>query len=130
MTLKKIRKSEKGQSLVEFALVLPVFLLILFGIIEFGRIWMTVNVITGAAREGARVAAVTAPDASRVRSTVQSVLTATNVGGATISVSGPSSGNQVSVTVSVNYTTITGSLIPGLGSNVQLSRTATMRWEG
>ena len=35
-----IRRQE-GQSLVEFALVIPIFLLLLFGIIEFGRIWET-----------------------------------------------------------------------------------------
>ena len=44
-------KNEKGQSLVEFALVVPLLLLLVIGIAEFGRAWMTKNILTGAARE-------------------------------------------------------------------------------
>ena len=49
--------SRRGQALVEFALVLPVFLMILFGIIDGGRYVFQNNVLSQAAREGARVAA-------------------------------------------------------------------------
>ncbi len=45
---------EKGASAVEFALVLPVLVLILFGIIEFGLLLYDKAVITNASREGAR----------------------------------------------------------------------------
>jgi Flp pilus assembly protein TadG len=45
---------EKGASAVEFALVLPVLMLMLFGIIEFGFIFYDKAVITNASREGAR----------------------------------------------------------------------------
>jgi Flp pilus assembly protein TadG len=45
---------EKGASAVEFALVLPVLMLILFGIIEFGFIFYDKAIITNASREGAR----------------------------------------------------------------------------
>lgn len=56
------RKSNRpGQSLVEFALTLPFLLLILMGIIQFGRAWMAQQVLTDAAREGARRAAVADP---------------------------------------------------------------------
>jgi len=55
-------KSEKGQSMVELALILPIIILILFGILEFGRIFYSYIVITNAAREGARVGAVGSPD--------------------------------------------------------------------
>ena len=51
-------KDEKGQNLVEFALVVPLLLLLVIGIAEFGRAWMTRNILTGAAREAVRVAAV------------------------------------------------------------------------
>jgi len=50
--------SERSQSVVEFVLVFPIFLVLVFGIIDFGRGlqgWIT---ITNAAREGARVGAV------------------------------------------------------------------------
>jgi hypothetical protein len=48
----------EGQSLVEFALVLPVFLLLLFGLIDIGRYVFTVNALNQAAREGARLGSV------------------------------------------------------------------------
>lgn len=63
-------KSRKGQSMVELALILPVIVLILFGVLEFGRIFYSYIVITHAAREGARAGAVGKTDAeiiARVR---------------------------------------------------------------
>lgn len=53
-----LKRNEKGQGLVEFALVLPLLLLLLLGIIQFGIIFSSQIAITNAAREGARVAAV------------------------------------------------------------------------
>jgi Flp pilus assembly protein TadG len=52
------RARETGQALVEFALVLPVFLLIVFGVFDLGRAVYAYNTVANAAREGARVAAV------------------------------------------------------------------------
>ncbi len=51
-------RDEAGAAAVEFALVLPVLVLILGGIVEFGRAWNVRQVLTDAAREGARVAVV------------------------------------------------------------------------
>ena len=47
---------EQGAQLVEFALVLPLLLLVVLGIAEFGFIFMRWRVVTNAAREGARIA--------------------------------------------------------------------------
>lgn len=47
-----------GQSLVEFALVVPFLLLLVIGLVEFGRAWNAYQVITDAAREAARTAVV------------------------------------------------------------------------
>lgn len=55
----KVLKQEKGAALVEFALVVTLLMLLVFGIIEFGRILHTQLVVTSAAREGARKAVVT-----------------------------------------------------------------------
>jgi Flp pilus assembly protein TadG len=52
--IRKIWKRQEGQSLVEFALVAPVLLLVLFGIVEFGLMLYNQHVITNASREGAR----------------------------------------------------------------------------
>lgn len=51
-------KREEGVAAVELALVLPVLFLILFGVLEFGRVWSQYQLYQGAAREGARCAAV------------------------------------------------------------------------
>ena len=124
-----ISRSQKGQSLVEFVLLLPVFIILLFGIIEFGRLWETMNVLTSAAREGARVAAVTNPNVGAATGAAQNILSAANIQGATVTVSGPNAANEVVVTVNFNYTPITGSIIPGIGP-FALTRSTTMYWEG
>jgi Flp pilus assembly protein TadG len=49
---------EDGVAAVEFALILPVLALLLFGVLEFGRVWSQYQLYQGAAREGARCAAV------------------------------------------------------------------------
>jgi len=58
LSLHKKIHNEKGASSVEFAIILPVLILILFGIFEFGRAYLDYLAITHAAREGARLAAV------------------------------------------------------------------------
>lgn len=52
---KQRQRQQFGQSMVEIAFILPIFLAIVFAIIEFGRAWATKQSITLAAREGARV---------------------------------------------------------------------------
>ena len=52
--LRRFRRDESGQALVEFALILPVILLLLIGMLEFARAWNLHQVMTDAAREGAR----------------------------------------------------------------------------
>lgn len=54
----KFKKNEKGQSLVEFALVLPILILLILGMVEFGWILNGQITLTSAAREGARAAIV------------------------------------------------------------------------
>ena len=56
-TIRAILKKKRGQAIVEFALILPVFILILLGIMEFGLVFHQYLVVTAASREGARVAA-------------------------------------------------------------------------
>jgi Flp pilus assembly protein TadG len=58
---KRTEKSEKGQTLVEFALVTLVFFILVFGITEFGRALWTWNTIVQATRAGARYAVVETP---------------------------------------------------------------------
>lgn len=55
--IKRIKHNEHGAALIEFALIVPILLALLIGIIEFGWIYNGYISITGAAREGARLAA-------------------------------------------------------------------------
>ena len=55
-------RSEDGQGLVEFALVVPVLLLLIVGLAEFSRAWNTKQVLTDAAREALRSSVVANPD--------------------------------------------------------------------
>lgn len=58
-TRRRIRcEDERGVAAVEFALIAPVLFMLIFGIISFGLAWSQKNVFVGAAREGARYAAV------------------------------------------------------------------------
>jgi Flp pilus assembly protein TadG len=52
------RRSERGQSLVEFALILPIFILVLAGLFDLGRAVYAYNTISNASRESVRVAIV------------------------------------------------------------------------
>lgn len=51
------RETDAGQTLVEFSLILPLMLLMLFALVDFGRGFYTWLVVTNAAREGARAGA-------------------------------------------------------------------------
>src|SRR5918911_5605044 len=55
---KRFLHGERGAAAVEFALIAPLLFMLLFGIFQFGLVWSQKNVYIGAAREGARYAAV------------------------------------------------------------------------
>lgn len=55
-------RSEDGQALVEFAMVVPVLLLLILGLVEFSRAWNTQQVLTDTAREALRSSVVANPD--------------------------------------------------------------------
>ena len=54
-------RDERGGALVEFALVLPLLMLVLMGMVDFAQAWHTRHVLADAAREGARRAVVDDP---------------------------------------------------------------------
>ncbi len=54
------KNGEKGQALAEFALLIPIFLILLFAIVDFGMGFHSWITVTNAAREGARLGAVLA----------------------------------------------------------------------
>ena len=64
MTLVGQLDRSRGQALAEFALALPVFLILVFGMLDVGRAVYTYNTLTNAAREGARFAIVNQDETS------------------------------------------------------------------
>jgi Flp pilus assembly protein TadG len=70
------RSSERGAALLEVALTLPLLLLVAVGIFEFGRAYQTWQVLTNAAREGARIAVLPGTDDASVEARVHTYLEA------------------------------------------------------
>jgi len=93
---------DRGAAAVEFAILFPVLLLMLFLIIDGGRALNAQITLTQAAREGARLAALGQPAATVQTSTAAA---ATGLSGVTVQVTGcpPGAGPTTSATVSVSY---------------------------
>src|SRR3954452_10155483 len=80
------RRNRRAAAAVEFAVVAPVFLLLVFGMIEYGRMVMVQQIITNASREGARTAVLDGSTTSSVQTAVNNYLTAGSISGATVTV--------------------------------------------
>jgi Flp pilus assembly protein TadG len=128
-----LRWEERGQSLVEFAMVVPIFLLLVFAIIDFGRLLMNQVTLTNATREGARIAAVGASSGevtTRVQSAASGMNPSVNYTPATIA----GENLTVNATATVNFITPMGAIISMMGggstpNSFTLSSTASMRRE-
>jgi Flp pilus assembly protein TadG len=131
------RTGERGQSMVEFVLVLPIFLLLVFSIIDFGmgfHAWLTV---TNSAREGARLGAVRANSAD-ITQRVQDTADTLDQANMTITVTNAQGdpGESVVVDVDYDYTLITPldnilGIVSGgsVGPTITFSSSADMRLE-
>lgn len=103
--------SERGAVAVEFALLAPVLIMVLLGIMEFGRAYNVQTTLTNAAREGVRNMAInnsqdTARTAAKNAATqLNPTLTDGNI---TFSTASCTVGAQMTVTVSYNLSTMTG----------------------
>jgi Flp pilus assembly protein TadG len=101
-----IRRDEQGQAATEFALVLPLLALLLFGVIQFGIVFRNYLTVTDAVRTGSRVAAVSRQYPDRVARTQNAVRNAARDLSGTVSVSVSSTwapGADVVVTASYPY---------------------------
>jgi len=119
---------------VEFAIVAPVFLLMVFGMIEYGRMVMVYQVITNASREGARAAVLDGATTSSVTTAVQSYLSSAMLTGATVTVapnppSNAEFGDPVTVTVSVGFSQVSWLPSPMYLGGKTLSSATVMRRE-
>lgn len=143
MRLRIFAGSERAAAMVEFAIVLPVLLLIVFGIVDFGRALYTANNLTSAVREGARLASTqitpdptAAASKTAVTNAVTNYVTAISAGAPAPTVAETFTGappNIQSIKVQITaypFTPITplAGLI-GMGT-ITMSPSATFRWEG
>jgi len=129
--LKRLR-DRSGNSVIEFALVLPLLLLVVFGITEFGRAWFVVNALAAASREGVRLAVVTGPDVAAVTTRVEEVLDAAIITPTSVVVTGPVAGDpqrRVTVTVTADFTVIPGEILGSFSGTIPLQASTSMRHE-
>jgi Flp pilus assembly protein TadG len=108
------RRTQSGQGLVEFAIILPILLIILAGVLDLGRLWYAYVAVTDAAAEGATYAAIDPADSTGIYKRaeeasgglVQIEPNAVNVFCPTCGTT-PVSGDQVTVTVAYTFTLAT-----------------------
>jgi len=110
-------RSESGAALVEFTILMPVFFLILFGIIEFGSIIWLQSAMNTAAREGARAAAVqggtmtTATQKACARLNISSAGQTFAITGTDTLLTNPDGSKYCEATVTVNVSKASASLM-------------------
>lgn len=126
------RRREGGQTLVEFALVAPIFLVLLLGIVDFGmgfKAWIS---ITNATREGARIAAVHATCGEVAQRTVDTSSDLLTLADVTVVNCEGDPGESVVVTAQYDYQYVTplGNFVETLsGGPLHMVASAEMRLE-
>ena len=127
------RRNRRGAAVVEFAIVAPVFILLVLGMVEMGRGVMVQQVITNASREGARAAVVDGSTVSSVQTVVKNYLTGAGLpaSAATITVTIPAAryGNAATVAVSIPYSSVSWVPIAKFLSGKTLTASSSMRCE-
>jgi Flp pilus assembly protein TadG len=138
--------AERGAELIEFALIFPLLLVVIGGIVDFGFIFQRMEVVTNAAREGARIAVLPGYNLADVQGRVQGYIneglgpgaatatTSLNVVTITPASGAPFSAAQVTVNYNSTYLVL-GTLIalvggdPGDFGTITLTAQSTMRVE-
>jgi Flp pilus assembly protein TadG len=130
-------KGRRGASAVEMALITPVFLTLVLGIIETSRLGMVAQLLTTAAREGCRVAVLSGSTQSDVQNRVDAVLSGSGISVGTVTPtctgSGPwtsaSSGTPITVSFSVPYSKVSWLKVPYFLKTATITGSATMSSE-
>ena len=106
MRMQRAAQRDRGAAAVEFALLLPVLLLLIFGIVDFGRMLNAKILISEAAREGARAAALagTGQASSRIAIVTQGLPVSVSISGCP-STPDPSANATVTITHEFQFVT-------------------------
>jgi Flp pilus assembly protein TadG len=139
-----MRTNKRGQALAEFALILPLVLFFIAGIVEMGRAWNIKQAVTDAAREGARFTVVQDSDVdtvAEVQAKIEERLALASIETSTITFSSEcatvadcwrGTGREMTVSVATQHQMgLIGTLLrwAGAPSTVTISTEATMRNE-
>jgi Flp pilus assembly pilin Flp len=128
-------RKQRGAAAVEFAVVAPIFVLLLFGMVEYGRMVMVQQMLTNATREGARRAVLDGTSMANVKTTVRDYLTGGHitVNDNEITVSPDprtaAPGDPVSVSLTVPFSRVSWLPSPMFLGNANMSATSVMRRE-
>jgi Flp pilus assembly protein TadG len=134
----RIRR-RSGAAMVELAIMLPVFIFLVFGLIEASRLGMVAQILATAAREGCRVAVIDGNVNSDVTNQINTFLSSASIDSSNVTVvqtptdcTTVSSGddpNTVSVTLSVPYSKVSWLGTPLYFQSAVVTGTATMSSE-
>jgi Flp pilus assembly protein TadG len=110
--LKTSRYGEQGQAIVEMALTLPLLLLVVLGMFDFGLLFQRFEVVTNAAREGARLAVLTSQySTANAQQRAFDYLASGGITGGSVGCNAGAAGS-LCVTVTPGTTTIAGTTPP------------------
>ena len=135
MRLWKKRKwhRSEGQAIVEFSLIVPIFLFLTLALLDVGRAYYANQIVLIAAREGARVGILPERSEADVERTVRSVMNRFGFSNETLNYSNVGadvpSGATTRVRVELPFQTLTGTFIPGWEGSFPLTQTFRMRHE-
>lgn len=126
--------ARRATAAVEFAIVAPIFLLFIMGIVEMGRVMMVQNVLISAARDGARAAIISGATADDVKQEAVDYANVCGIAGATATVqpadlNDATADTPITVTVSVTFDDVSWLPVPQFLANQLLSGQTTMRYE-
>lgn len=124
----------RGAAVVEFALVAPIFFMLVLGIIEVGRAMMVQQILVNASRVGARRAAMLFSNQAAVIDAVDDYLDGVSIHGETATItpdpSSATAGSELTVTVSVPYSSVTWLPAAKFMAGKTLTSSSVMRKEG
>ena len=137
--IRRLRKTDAGAEVIEMAIILPLLMVLVFGIIEFGFLFQRYVFLTNVAAEGARVASLPGYNEADVKARVAAYAAASSITGVNATsvaspIAGPNGptwpGSKVTITYTYTYQFI-GPLVRLVGgsmaANVTITSSSTVR---
>jgi Flp pilus assembly protein TadG len=131
----RARHRRRGTTIIEAAIVLPLLILVIFGLIEYGNLLLRLQQIENVTRQAARKAATPDATQAQVTSQITTMMTAAGLGssGYTVTMSDPATferGDQFSVNITITYANIAITKVPLIPVPTTVARTVVMAKEG